>query len=148
MNISDVLEQHDGREIISCTCDARVGDLATILAEKNIGALPVLRDGKIEGVFSGSDLVRQISKNGAAVMDMRAEDVMTSPAIAVSPKMSLSHAMALMGERNIRHLPVVKDDEMVGFVSIVDLVKFRSVKIESEAAAMRDYITYAGGGRV
>lgn len=148
MNISDVLEQHKGREIISCTCDDRVGELAAILAEKNIGALPVLRDGKIEGVFSGSDLVRQISKNGAAAMDMRAEEVMTSPAIAVNPKMSLSHAMALMGERNIRHLPVVKDDEMVGFVSIVDLVKFRSVKIESEAAAMRDYITYAGGGRV
>lgn len=148
MNIADVLEKQESREILSCTCDALVRDLAKILAEKHIGALPVLRDGKVVGVFSGSDLVRRISSDGADVLDMRVEDVMTSPAILISPRMSLGHALALMGERNIRHLPVVKDEAMIGFVSIVDLVKFRSIKFESEAEAMRDYITYGGGGRV
>jgi CBS domain-containing protein len=68
---------------------------------------------------------------------------MTAPAISVTPDTAILYALSLMTKRRIRHLPVIKDDVLVGFVSIGDLVKHRIEKIEVEAAAMRDYINMA-----
>ena len=68
---------------------------------------------------------------------------MTAPAITVAPDTAILSALSLMSKRRIRHLPVIKDDALVGFVSIGDLVKHRIEKIETEAAAMRDYISMA-----
>ena len=73
-------------------------------------------------------------------MDHVVRDVMTSDVISVERTKSVIGALSLMTKRRIRHLPVVEDDKLVGFVSIGDLVKYRIDKIESEAAAMRDYI--------
>jgi CBS domain-containing protein len=68
---------------------------------------------------------------------------MTAPAISVTPDTAILYALSLMTKRRIRHLPVIKDRALVGFVSIGDLVKHRIEKIEAEAAAMRDYINMA-----
>lgn len=147
MSVSAILKERDGHKIISCTTDALVSDVAKLLSENRIGAVPVMENDKLVGVFSGFDMVRRLADEGAAVLDARIGDIMTAPAITISANESVSDALTLMGERSIRHLPVVDGDEMIGFVSIVDLVKFRSEMAENEAAAMKQYITYGGGQR-
>ena len=77
---------------------------------------------------------------GAAMLEANVETVMTSPAITVTRDLSVLNALALMTRRRVRHLPVVENGAMVGFVSIGDLVKWRIDRIEAEAAAMREYI--------
>jgi CBS domain-containing protein len=80
---------------------------------------------------------------GAALLDMPVSEVMTTPPVTISSDTPIISALSLMTRRRIRHLPIVKDDQMVGFVSIGDLVKSRIDHIESEAEAMRSYIQSA-----
>ena len=142
MTINSILQGRSG-EIYSCTADMSVSQAVEILAEKRIGALPVLDGAAIVGIFSERDVLHCIRQYGAAAMDHAVRDVMTADVITVDRKKSAIGALSLMTKRRIRHLPVVEDGELVGFVSIGDLVKYRIDKIESEAAAMRDYIQSA-----
>ena len=127
----------------TCDVSTSVRDAVGILAERRIGALPVMKNGKISGIFSERDVIYRLHEFGASVLDMPVDRVMTAPAVTVSPETSAIGALSLMTQRRIRHLPVVVANRMVGFVSIGDLVKYRIDKIESEAAAMRDYIQTA-----
>ena len=142
MTIHTILQGRSS-EIYSCTADMSVSQAVEILAEKRIGALPVLDGDAIVGIFSERDVLHCIRKHGAAAMDISVRDVMTADVISVDRKKSAIGALSLMTKRRIRHLPVVEDGELVGFISIGDLVKYRIDKIESEAAAMRDYIQSA-----
>ena len=142
MTINSILQGRSG-EIYSCSADMSVSQAVEILAEKRIGALPVLDGSAIVGIFSERDVLHCIRKHGAAAMDIAVRDVMTADVISVDRKKSAIGALSLMTKRRIRHLPVVEDGELVGFISIGDLVKYRIDKIESEAAAMRDYIQSA-----
>ncbi len=139
MTISAILGNKGG-EIISVTSDTAVSEAVKLLAERRIGAVPVLRDGRVVGIFSERDVIYSLAKLGAAALDGRVGDLMTSPALTVDPQTPVMSALSLMSRRRIRHLPVVDQDAPVGFVSIGDLVKYRIDRIESEAAAMRDYI--------
>lgn len=129
--------------VISVTGDMSVGAVVALLAERRIGAAPVLKDGRVVGVFSERDMVYGLAEAGAATLAEPVSRRMTSPAITVSPDHSVLGALSLMTARRIRHLPVVEMDRIVGFVSIGDLVKYRIDRIEAEAAAMRDYIQQA-----
>ncbi|MEO0441563.1 MAG: CBS domain-containing protein, partial [Pseudomonadota bacterium] len=140
--IKAILEGRSG-DIFSCTADMSVSDAVAILAEKRIGALPVLDGERVAGIFSERDVLHCVREFGAAAMVKPVADVMTADVIAVDTSKSAIGALSLMTKRRIRHLPVVNDGELVGFVSIGDLVKYRIDKIESEAAAMRDYINSA-----
>lgn len=142
MTIKAILEGRSG-DIFSCTADMSVSDAVAILAEKRIGALPVLDGERVAGIFSERDVLHCVREFGAAAMVKPVADVMTADVIAVDTSKSAIGALSLMTKRRIRHLPVVNDGELVGFVSIGDLVKYRIDKIESEAAAMRDYINSA-----
>lgn len=142
MTIKAILEGRSG-DIFSCTADMSVSDAVAILAEKRIGALPVLDGERVAGIFSERDVLHCVREFGAAAMVKPVADVMTADVIAVDTSKSAIGALSLMTKRRIRHLPVVNDDKLVGFVSIGDLVKYRIDKIESEAAAMRDYINSA-----
>jgi CBS domain-containing protein len=142
MTIRAVLEGNP-RTIITIDVNARVSEAVTLLAEKRIGALPVLDGGKIAGIFSERDVVYGLARNGAAALERRVGDVMTAPAVTVNPEETTIGALSLMTKRRIRHLPVVEGGEMTAFVSIGDLVKFRMERIESEANAMRAYIQSA-----
>lgn len=130
-------------DIVSCEANTLVREAAALLAEKRIGALPVLEHGQVVGIFSERDVVYQLAGHGPAMLDDRVGAVMTAPAIAVEPGTDVLDALGLMTRRRIRHLPVVQDGRMVAFVSIGDLVKYRIERIESEAAAMRSYIQSA-----
>ena len=99
-----------------------------------------MSDGAVIGVLSERDVLYRLASHGAEVLDATVEAVMTSPAITVTRDLSVLNALALMTRRRVRHLPVVDDRRMIGFVSIGDLVKWRIDRIEAEAAAMREYI--------
>ena len=132
-----------GHEVVSIDGDRTVADAVALLAGKRIGAVPVMSGGAVAGIFSERDVIYCLEREGAAALARKVGDVMTAPAITVSPDESVLAALALMTRRRIRHLPVVEGDTCIGLVSIGDLVKFRIDNIESEAAALRDYIQTA-----
>ncbi|RYY24288.1 MAG: CBS domain-containing protein [Sphingomonadales bacterium] len=132
-----------GHEVVSIAPTSSVAEAVQLLGGRRIGAVPVIDGTAVLGIFSERDVIHCLERDGAAALDRRVSDVMTSPAITVSPDESILGALALMSRRRIRHLPVVEGGICVGFVSIGDLVKYRIDRIESEAEAMRSYIQSA-----
>jgi CBS domain-containing protein len=142
MTIQAVLGRKGG-EVISVGSDSSVGEAVALLAERRIGAVPVVDSGRVVGIFSERDVVYGLARNGAAFLEARVSEAMTAPAISVEPSESVLGALSLMTRRRIRHLPVIDGQAVCGFVSIGDLVKHRIEKIEAEAQAMRAYIQSA-----
>jgi CBS domain-containing protein len=139
MTIRAIL-QGKSQDIISIAADAYVADAVALLAEKRIGALPVLENGRVVGIFSERDVIYCLASAGADAVGKTVGEVMTSPAVDTTRDMPVLSALSLMTRRRIRHLPVVEGGRLIGFVSIGDLVKYRIERIESEASALRDYI--------
>lgn len=135
----------DGRpsEVVTCEADASVADAVKLLADRRIGALPVIENGQVIGIFSERDIVYSLSEQGAAVLERRVRDVMTGPPVTVERNTSVLAALSLITRRRVRHLPVIENGTMIGFVSIGDLVKFRIDSVQSEAEAMLSYIQSA-----
>ena len=129
-----------GHEVVTIGADRTVAEAVKLLSGRRIGAVPVLDGDAIAGIFSERDVIHCLEEFGAAALDRTVGQVMTAPAITVSPAETALGALALMTRRRIRHLPVIENGKIVGFVSIGDLVKYRIDKIESEAEAMRAYI--------
>ena len=142
MTIRAIL-QSKGNEVLSVSSKATIADAVALLAEKRIGALPVIDGGKVCGIFSERDVLYGLAREGAKLLDQRVGDVMISPAITVEQDSPVLTALSLMTRRRIRHLPVTEGDKALGLVSIGDLVKYRIDRIEAEAAAMREYIQSA-----
>ncbi len=142
MTIARLIEHREGA-VFSCAVDTLVREAIAMLAEKRIGALPVVAGGAVAGIFSERDVIYQLQAQGPGVLDKPVGDVMTAPAVTVAPDTDVMAALALMTRRRIRHLPVVQGDSMVGFISIGDLVKYRIDRAEAEAEAMRAYIQTA-----
>jgi CBS domain-containing protein len=142
MTIAAIIGVRDGA-IFSAEKHESVGEVVARLAENRIGALPVVDNGAVVGIFSERDIVYGVAKHGAAFLAKTVGETMTAPAITVTADTAILSALSLMTKRRVRHLPVVENDRLMGFVSIGDLVKHRIEKIEAEAAAMRDYIQMA-----
>ena len=142
MTISAILANHRP-DVFTALPYESVGDVISRLSENRIGALPVVEGKSVIGIFSERDIVYGVARHGPDFLTKTVADTMTAPAITVAPDTAILSALSLMSKRRIRHLPVIKDDELVGFVSIGDLVKHRIEKIEAEAAAMREYISMA-----
>ena len=140
MNIGNLIEGRASSDIVSCTVDQTMRDVVALLADRRIGALPVMEQGRVAGIFSERDVLYCLAKEGAAALDRPVRDVMTAEPITVQRNHSILGALGLMTDRRVRHLPVVEDGRLVGFISIGDLVKYRMDRIESDVAAMRDYI--------
>jgi CBS domain-containing protein len=130
-------------DIYTAKTGETVQQAAARLAEKRIGALPVVEGDRVVGIFSERDVIYGLAALGPAMLDKAVGDVMTSPAITVTAETPILSALSLMTKRRIRHLPVTEGERLVGFVSIGDLVKHRIEMIEAEANAMRDYIQMA-----
>jgi CBS domain-containing protein len=132
-----------GSDVATVPGSTSVRDAVSLLADKKIGALPVLESGEIRGIFSERDLVRCVADHGSDVLDWPVERVMSSPVQTVDTRTPILAALATMTERRMRHLPVVEDGQIRGIVSIGDLVKHRIERIEAEAEALRTYIQSA-----
>jgi CBS domain-containing protein len=141
MTIAAIMQP--GTNVYTAQSHESVAKVAARLAEQRIGALPVVDGDRVIGIFSERDVIYGLARHGAAMLDKTVGDVMTSPAITVTAETPILSALSLMTKRRVRHLPVTQDDRLIGFVSIGDLVKYRIEHIESEAAAMRDYIQMA-----
>ena len=139
MTIAAILV-NKGSEVLTVECDTPVRDAVALLAERKIGAVPVVKAGVVAGIMSERDVIYCLQTAGAAVLDFTVERIMTAPAITVTPETEIMSALSLMTRRRIRHLPVVEGEALIGLVSIGDLVKYRMDKIEAEAAAMLTYI--------
>ena len=139
MSIAAIL-QSKGSEVLTVACDTRVRDAVALLADRKIGALPVVGADGVAGIMSERDIIYRLRSDGAGILDWTVEQIMTAPAITVEPATEIMSALSLMTRRRIRHLPVVEGGRLTGLVSIGDLVKHRMDKIEAEAAAMLTYI--------
>ena len=128
------------RDIVSVEAGTSVREAVALLAEKKIGAMPVIEGEQVVGIMSERDVIYCLSSDGAAMLDWPVSRVMTAPAITIESRVPVLVALSQMTKRRIRHLPVVEDGKLVGFVSIGDLVAYRINRIEQEAEAMREYI--------
>lgn len=142
MSIARVIEGRN-QDIIHCSQQDSVRHAAELMAENRIGALPVMDENGVAGIFSERDLLYCVAREGEAVLHRPVSEVMTAPAITIDSSQDALRALSLMTRRRIRHLPVVDNGRLLAFVSIGDLVKFRIEQIEAEAEQMREYITMA-----
>ena len=142
MTIAAILTDKGG-DVSTIASSATVREAVELLATRRIGALPVIADGAIAGIFSERDLVSCVARNGPVALDWPVEKVMSAPAVTVDAATPILAALATMTQRRIRHLPVMESGEIRGIVSIGDLVKHRIERIEAEAEALRDYIQRA-----
>ena len=142
MTIAAILKTKGG-DVVTLPPSATLAGAVALLAEKRIGAAPVVEGDQVVGVFSERDVVHCLAAKGAAALELSVGEVMTAPARTVSPEEPVLGALSLMTRRRIRHLPVIEGGRLVGFVSIGDLVKHRIDRIEQEAEAMRSYIQSA-----
>ncbi|OYW85803.1 MAG: inosine-5-monophosphate dehydrogenase [Hyphomonas sp. 34-62-18] len=131
-----------GREVITLRADHTLREAARLLDERRIGAVVTLdADGEIVGVLSERDIVRQFAKLGEGALEMPVGQAMTRAVITISAEAPIDQALQLMTDRRIRHLPVVRNNRLTGFVSIGDLVKWKIAETEAEAQAMKSYLS-------
>ena len=140
MKVQDILARK-GSKVITTTPHASLHEVSKILTEHRIGALVVLGEAQTPvGIISERDIVRELANAGANAVSRKVGDVMTTDLIISVPEDEISHLSNIMTEKRIRHLPVMIEDELVGMVSIGDIVKAQLEHYEGEALTLRQYI--------
>lgn len=141
MNVLTILK-HKGRDVQTIASDCLVGDAAKTLNEKRIGTLVICSSGgSIDGIISERDIVRAVAVHGQNALNGRVSEYMTSPVETCAEQDSVEILMTRMTGRRFRHLPVLKDGQLAGIVSIGDVVMQRIAEAEMMAQAMQDYIS-------
>jgi CBS domain-containing protein len=133
-----------GGHVLSIHPDATVYDALKLMAERNVGALLVLEKEKLVGILSERDYARKVILKGKSSLKTPVRDIMIERVMFVRPEQSIEECMALMTEKRIRHLPVLVGDQVVGIVSIGDLVK---ASIEEKEFMIKQLENYITGGR-
>ena len=133
-----------GGNVVNIEPTATLETAVKTLAEHKIGALLVLGpDRRVMGILSERDIVRVLAERGASVLSQPLASVMTRKVVTCSQSDTVDVLMQRMTTGKFRHLPVVEQDQVVGVVSIGDVVKYRLQEMERESAALRDYIQTA-----
>lgn len=131
-----------GREVVTVTADATLSEAARLLDDRKIGAVVAIDAARgIVGVLSERDIVRQVARHGAQSLQMLVGGAMTREVVTVPTSMKIDDALQMMTDRRIRHLPVTRQDSLIGVVSIGDLVKWKIAETEAEAEAMKSYLS-------
>jgi CBS domain-containing protein len=134
-----------GDKVFTIAPQATVLDALKMMAEHNIGALMVMAGDKIEGILSERDCVRKVELLGRDTKDTQVREIMTSDVVTVDCSQPLEECMALMIDKNIRHLPVYDDGELAGLLSVRDVLKEVVEVQQMMLSQLERYIT--GGGR-
>jgi CBS domain-containing protein len=143
MQVKDILAVK-GDDVVGIEATATLQAAAKLLAERRIGAVVIRGAGKrLAGILSERDIVRAISKYGPPALDLQVGQTMTREVITCAETDTCAEIMERMTSGKFRHLPVLRDHQLVGLVSIGDVVKQRVEEIERESEAMRDYIRHA-----
>jgi len=137
----DTILKKKGDTVITVAPNCLVSEAAQTLHEKRIGAA-LVQDaaGNIVGILSERDIVRGVALKHEACLDMTVRELMTHPLVTCAPTDSIEQIMELMTERRVRHLPVMDDGDLIGIISIGDVVKQRISEIEHESRALKQYI--------
>lgn len=122
ITVQQLLDTKAGK-VYSIAPDATVFEALKVMSEAKIGALPVIQEGRLVGIFSERDYARKIILEGKHSKDTHVREVMTASVSCVSPEQTIKECMALMNQNRFRHLPVVQGEALVGIVSIGDVVR-------------------------
>ena len=140
MFVSDILAQKGGL-VFTVTPGTSIAQLSQQLSTRRIGSVLVLDgEGSLAGIVSERDLVRALASHGAKAMELEARQVMTRDVVTCDPDDSIGHVMQTMTQGRFRHLPVVRHGELLGLVSIGDVVKARLEETKHETEALKAYI--------
>ena len=140
MKVEDILKAK-GNAVYTVAETSTMRDAVAILGSKNIGAVVVVdTKGAVKGILSERDVVRFAAKESEPYLDKTVSTCMTMNVFTCSQQHTIDELMNLMTQKRIRHLPVVEAGELVGIISIGDVVKRKISQTEEEAAALRDYI--------
>ena len=137
--LSEILDEK-GHDALRIEAEASVFEAVKRMVEANVGSLLVTVGGEITGIVTERDYLRHVAREGRPDKGTAVREVMSSPLIVVTAQTTVDECMALMTDRRIRHVPVVDGGEVVGIVSIGDVVKFNSTKQSFEIQFLHDYI--------
>ncbi|MGZ3147496.1 CBS domain-containing protein [Lentzea chajnantorensis] len=139
MRIADVLRTK-GSAVATIAPDAPVSDLLRTLAEHNVGAIVVVGPSGVVGIVSERDVVRRLHETGAGLLTSPVSSIMTAEVFTCTPSDTVDSLTVVMTERRFRHVPVVAEGELVGIVSIGDVVKSRIGQLEQSQDQLQAYI--------
>jgi CBS domain-containing protein len=142
--LRDIIRKKGG-DVFCIAPDASVFDALKMMADYNTGALLVKNDGKVEGILSERDCVRRVELHGRSAKDTKVGEIMTAKVLYAQVNQSIEECVAIMIDKNIRHLPVFDEDEMVGLISVRDALKELVDQQKFMISQLEHYIT--GGGR-
>ena len=120
--IKEILD-HKGRDVSTIGPDETVLEALKLMAEKELGALVVMEDGKLKGLISERDYARKVILKGRTSLETKVGEVMTQKVVCATLRRTAEEVMAVMTEKRVRHLPIIDEKQVVGLVSIGDLVK-------------------------
>ena len=138
--LAEILEGK-GRLVHTIDADASVYEAVERMVGLDVGSLLVTEDDEIAGIVTERDYLRRVTLEGRTDRETPVRDIMSSPLVVATLETTVEECMALMTDRRIRHVPVVDEGEIVGLVSIGDLVKFTSKRQAFEIQYLTDYIT-------
>jgi CBS domain-containing protein len=141
-HIGAILNQKSG-DVFSIGPDATVFKAIEMMADKNVGALLVMKGEKLVGIISERDYTRKVFVRGKSSKETRVDEIMSSNVSTTKPGESVDECLRLMTEKHIRHLPVVEDGKVIGIISIGDLVKH---VISCQSATIAHLESYISGG--
>ncbi len=121
ITVASILKNKSG-EVFFVSSDTTVYETIQLMSEKNIGAVPVVDGLKLSGIFSERDYARKIILQNRKSQETNVSEIMTVSVVTVTPEDSIDHCMEIMSSRKIRHLPVLKENLLVGIISIGDVV--------------------------
>jgi CBS domain-containing protein len=134
------LLQSKGTQVYSVTPETKVIDAIRMMAEKNVGALVVLADDRVVGIFSERDYTRKVVLHGKSSKDIQVRELLSSPVISASPGTSVEECMRLMTTYRVRHLPILEGEKLVGVISIGDLVNWTISAQSTTIHQLQNYI--------
>ncbi len=137
--LAEILEEKGGH-VLEIDADATVLEAVQQMVAMNVGSLLVTVEGEVSGIVTERDYLRRVTLEDRTEQ-APVREIMSSPLVVATPETTIDECMALMTDRRIRHVPVVEDGEVVGLVSIGDLVKFKSKLQTFEIQFLNDYIT-------
>jgi CBS domain-containing protein len=140
MNVATILKAK-GAEVATVSPSITLAEAVMLLTERRIGALVVMQDNQLLGILSERDIVKAIAQSGAEALELPAREIMTSRIVTCGLNDSTEDLMDTMTEGRFRHLPVMERGELVGIISIGDVVKHRIAETVMETEALRLYIT-------
>jgi CBS domain-containing protein len=138
--VSHILDEK-GHEVLGIDADATVLDAVRRMVDANVGALLVMEGGRVAGIFTERDYLRRVALERRDDEQTAVRAVMSSPLVVVNPDTPVDECMAIMTDRRIRHTPVVVESDVVGMISIGDLVKHRSEQQSFELKYLTEFIT-------